>query len=96
MSTVIEYKPYDYPAIAQPDGLGSSVINKTPIEIADGGRRKTFTPNYNYLLNNGTIAASGLSFQTADFDEYDENYEKVVALNLGTVNGPQVINISTN
>jgi len=96
MSTIITYKPYDY-VVQLADGPGSNVINRGQAENAKTDR-ETFTPNYNYLLNDGTIAGSGLVFQDVNsgYKQYDENYEKVVSLNLGTTSSPESINISTN
>ena len=94
--SIITYKPYDY-NVQLPSKAGSSVINQTSMANSKTDR-KTYTPNYNYLANNGTIATSGLVFQDVNsgFTNYDENYQKVISLNLGTVGSPSGINISTN
>jgi len=97
MGDIIVLKPYTHNTtnlVGYGEG-GTNLID--PKEIERGNmRRATAYPNYDFLAGNGAILASGAVFETAEYDAYDENYQKVLALNVGTKDGVKRINIDTN
>ena len=98
MGNIITLKPYTHNT-TNLTGYGEGSTNFIdPREINRGHiRRNTATPNYSFLAGDGAILTSGTPFEKDGYyDAYDENYQKVLALNVGTKDGVKRINISTN